>query len=140
QLGRTNRPTPPRNQPGCNDVAICTTGRESMGDVRAKKIAPPIPVIISLRESDKEPQKGVGPAKDVVRNFLKGKKYRESEFYIFASLSPEEIEALEKLSDFVYQIWTDERCDAHLLSSVDTVKASAGWRTFEARGKGITWA
>ena len=102
----------------------------------------PIPVIISLCESRKEPQKGIGPAKDVVRNFLKDHKrqYRESEYYIFSSLLPEEIEKLEKLSDSVYQIWTDQQCDAHLLSSVDTVKASACWRTFEARGKGITWA
>jgi subtilisin family serine protease len=134
--------TPPPKRPVFKDFVISPPVRKLMQDVRDKKVDPPIAVIISLRESDTEPQKGVAPAKDVVRNFLKehNHTYRESEFYIFASLSPEEIEALEKLSNFVYQIWTDERCDAHLLSSVDTVKASAGWRTFEARGKGITWA
>src|ERR1051325_2429760 len=125
--------TPPPKRPVFKDFVISPPVRKLMQDVRDKKVDPPIAVIISLRESDSEPQKGVAPAKDIVRKFLKERNhsYRESEFYIFASLSPEEIEALEKLSNFVYQIWTDERCDAHLLSSVDTVKASAGWRTFE---------
>jgi len=39
----------------------------------------------------------------------------------------------------VYQIWRDEQCTTHILSSADAIKASACWRTFEARGKGITW-
>ena len=41
--------------------------------------------------------------------------------------------------DSVYQIWKDEKCTTHILSSADTIKAFACWRTFEARGKGITW-
>jgi subtilisin family serine protease len=34
----------------------------------------------------------------------------------------------------------DETTYAHLLTSTDTVKATSCWRTFDARGKGITWA
>ena len=132
--------TAQRDHPVFKDFVISPPVRKSMEAARAKKDNTPIPVIVSLRESDKEPQKGVGPSKDVVRKFLKDHAYRESEFYIFVSLSPDEIEELEKLSEFVYQIWNDQVCYAHLLSSVDTVKAGAGWRTFEARGKGITWA
>jgi len=51
-----------------------------MEDVRDKKIEPPIPVIISLSESKAEPQKGIGPSKDVVRKFLKehNRPYRET--------------------------------------------------------------
>ncbi len=131
------------NRPVFKDFVVAPPVRKLMDD--AKKgggPASPIPVIISLCESKKEPQKGIGPSKDVVRGFLKDIKrdWRESEYYIFVSLLPAEIEKLEQLPEFVHQIWTDEKCDAHLLSSVDTVKASAGWRTFEARGKGITWA
>lgn len=134
---------PPPKRPVFKDFVISPPVRKLMDEAKTKgKAQPLIAVIISLRESEKEPQKGIGPAKDLVRKFLKEhkRKYRESEYYIFASLTPAEIKELEKLSDFVYQIWTDEICDAHLLSSVDTIKASAGWRTFEARGKGITWA
>ena len=134
---------PPPKRPVFKDFVVSPPVRKLMDDAKTKGAEPPlIPAIISLRESEKEPHKGIAPAKEVVRNFLKEHKrqYRESEYYIFASLLPEEIEGLEKLAGFVYQIWTDEKCDAHLLSSVDTVKASAGWRTFEARGKGITWA
>src|SRR5262249_1166288 len=40
----------------------------------------------------------------------------------------------------VWQIWKDDTCEAHLIASVDTVKASACWRTFDAQGKGIVWA
>ena len=134
---------PQSKRPVFKDFVVAPPVRKLIDDAREKGGAPPlIPVIISLRESEKEPQKGIGPAKEVVHNFLKklGRQGRESEYYIFTGLLPAEIEELEKLSDLVYQIWTDEQCEAHLLSSVDTVKASAGWRTFEARGKGITWA
>jgi subtilisin family serine protease len=137
-IGRIPQP----KRPVFKDFVIAPTVRKRMEDVRDKKIEPPIPVIISLSESKAEPQKGIGPSKDVVRKFLKehNRPYRESEYYIFANLMPEEIEGLERLSEFVYQIWTDETCGAHLLHSVDTVKASASWRTFAAFGKGITWA
>ena len=127
------------NRPELKDFVVSPPVRKLMDEAQKGTL---IPVIISLCESKKEPQKGIGPSKDAVRNFLRGinRECRESEYYIFVSLAPEEIKKLEGMSDFVYQIWNDEKCEAHLLSSVDTVKASAGWRTFEARGKGITWA
>jgi serine protease AprX len=121
------------------DFVVAPPVRMRMNVARKDEL---IPVIVSLCESKKEPQKGIGPSKEAVRAFLKSinRECRESEYYIFASLAPEEIKKLEAMSEFVYQIWADEECRAHLLSSADTVKATAGWRTFEARGKGITWA
>ena len=55
-------------------------------------------------------------------------------------MTPDVIEELAREKDSVYQIWKDETCVTHVLASADTIKASACWRTFEARGKGITWA
>ena len=101
-----------------------------------------IPVIISLKESDSHPELGVKPAKDKIKEFLRNKTDRisESDFYVFASLLPDDIKKLADLQDWVYHIWRDETTYGHLLKSVDTVKATSCWRTFEARGKGITWA
>jgi len=102
----------------------------------------PIAVIITLWESRSDPQGGVTASKKRAREFLEQRKYTvgESDFYLFAQLLPADIEDLADQKDTVYQIWKDQTCYAHLLSSVDTVKASACWRTFDARGKGITWA
>src|SRR5664279_84050 len=102
----------------------------------------PIPVIVTFREAKDDPVAGVSGSKQHVRDFLiqRGYVVRESDFFLFARLLPADILALADLRDWVYQIWKDETCYAHLLSSVDTVKASACWRTFEARGKGIVWA
>ena len=102
----------------------------------------PIPVIIAVRESKQPPGLGVGPSKQRVREYLESKNYHvdESDFYVFARLLPADIEGLASQTDWVYQIWKDETCHAHLLTSLDTVKATACWRTFDGRGKGITWA
>jgi serine protease AprX len=102
----------------------------------------PIAVIITLRESKNEPQRGVSGSKQHVREFLEQRSYtvQESDFFVFARLLPADIDALANQKDWVYQIWKDETCYAHLLASVDTVKASASWRTFDSRGKGIVWA
>ncbi|HUI57705.1 MAG TPA: S8 family peptidase [Bryobacteraceae bacterium] len=102
----------------------------------------PIAVIITLRQSKTDPSRGVSASKQRVREFLEQRHYtvQESDFYVFASLLPADIDALAEKKEWVHQIWKDEKCYAHLLSSVDTVKASACWRTFEARGKGIVWA
>jgi subtilisin family serine protease len=107
--------------------------------------APPatrIPIIICLKESADHPELGVQPAKDKIREFLTGKvpQVTESDFYLFAALFPQDIEALADFRQWVYQIWLDETTFGHLLSSTDTVKATSCWRTFDARGKGITWA
>jgi serine protease AprX len=102
----------------------------------------PVAVIITLRESQSEPASGVSGSKQHVREFLEKRGYtvRESDFFVFARVLPADIDALSGQKDWVYQIWTDETCYAHVLVSVDTVKASACWRTFDARGKGIAWA
>jgi subtilisin family serine protease len=101
-----------------------------------------IPVIICLQESTEHPELGVQPSKDNIRDFLakRGVTPTESDFYLFASLLPQDIEDLADLRQWVYQIWLDETTFAHLLHSTDTVKATSCWRTFDARGKGITWA
>jgi serine protease AprX len=101
-----------------------------------------IGVIISPAEMPDHPELGVAPAKDSIREALEGDKdanVRDSDFYIFASLLPEQIDWLAHRKD-VWQIWLDHETEAHLLASVETIKASACWRTFEARGSGITWA
>jgi serine protease AprX len=102
----------------------------------------PIPVIICLQESTDHPELGVQPAKDKIKEFLakRGVTPTESDFYLFASLFPQDIVDLADLRQWVYQIWLDETTFAHLLHSTDTVKAASCWRTFDARGKGITWA
>ncbi len=123
------------------NIRISPPVREEM---EASKAGGPasIPVIISLRESGERPDEGVGPSKDRVKQYLAahGIPYRESDFYVFAALAPAAIEELAAMRDAVERIWRDHKCYAHLLDSVDTVKASACWRTFGFRGEGITWA
>ena len=114
-----------------------------------------IPVIITLVEVEKGPEQGVALSKKKIEEFLTArgyyvdqgnnqgdpaKKIRESDFYIFAKLTRDDIEALANLREWVYRIWLDQKTFTHLLDSVNTLKASACWRTFEARGEGITWA
>jgi len=101
-----------------------------------------IPVIVSLRDPSAASLAGIQESKSQVKEFLRDKtdQVSESDFYVFTSLFPEDIQKLAQLRQYVYQIWKDETTYGHLLSSVDTVKATSCWRTFEARGKGITWA
>jgi serine protease AprX len=113
-------------------------------EIEAQQGSPPqrIPIIVCVKESAQHPELGVQPAKEKVKEFLRDKSDRvsESDFYVFASLFPEDIKKLADLHQWVYQLWKDETTYGHLLSSVDTVKATSCWRTFDARGKGITWA
>ncbi len=132
-----NRPHAPKFR----SFVISPPVRREM-EVQAAQAKPaPIPVIISLTESEADPQRGIEAAKERVKQFLAGKadKIGESDFYVFASLLPRDIQDLANL-DEVHQIWKDETCYSHLLSSVHTVKATACWNTFGARGRGITWA
>jgi subtilisin family serine protease len=99
-----------------------------------------IPVIVSPVESKERPERGVQDSKEKILALLKEHKPRESQFFVFAKLPKGKIEELSHRTDLVDHIWSDERCYAHLLDSVDTVKASACWRTFGALGDGITWA
>lgn len=134
-------PEPP-GKPKFKSFVIAPPVRKEMEEQAGKAKPEPIPVIISLRESQTNPERGVEPSKAALKEFLQKLDYQvtESDFYLFARLLPEHIQLLAEKKDLVYQIWKDDTCHAHLLSSVETIKASASWRTFEARGKGITWA
>ena len=112
--------------------------------IDAQGSGPPqrIPIIVCLKESAEHPELGVEASKEEVKKFLADKADRmsDSDFYVFASLFPDDIKKLADCTDSVYQLWLDETTYGHLLSSTDTVKATSCWRTFDARGKGITWA
>src|SRR5690242_14313211 len=81
----------------------------------------PIPVIVTLNESKTDPAAGVEPSRARVKQILDSHKipFRESQFYIFASLTPDLIYELGDEKDSVYQIWKDEKCTTHILSSAD---------------------
>ncbi len=126
--------------PGFKSFIISAPVRREM-EVQSGK-PQPISVIISLRDSKDQPELGVGPAKEKIKAFLAAQSlaFTESDFYIFAALLPEQIEELAKLATWVYQIWKDEAIYGHLIQSTETIKAAPCWRTFDARGQGITWA
>ena len=80
---------------------------EHRPELKAFRISPPvkqdmaagggsttIAVIISLQESRDAPDKGIQPSKDTVKQFLtaRGVRFRESDFYVFAALSPDVIQ------------------------------------------------
>jgi serine protease AprX len=114
-------------------------------EMDAQQKPAPIAVIISLNEDPNHPELGVQPAREAIRKLLLDlghdpKDIRDSDFYLFANLLPSEIEQLEKVPQWVYQIWKDEQIRAHLLDTAETLKASACWRMFGALGNGITWA
>jgi serine protease AprX len=111
-------------------------------DAQEGKPSQPIRAIICLRESKDPSAVGVQLAKSKVKEFLNSRNIQtsESDFYVFASLLPDDIKSLADLKDWVFQIWKDETTYGHLLSSVDTIKATSCWRTLDARGQGITWA
>ncbi|MDE3179447.1 MAG: S8 family peptidase [Acidobacteriota bacterium] len=115
--------------------------REEMAAQAASGKLAPIPLIISVESAVGHPDLGLQPAKEKAKKFLQGKTDRvaESDYYIFTSLLPADIEDLAQ-KDWIYKIWKDETCYSHLLWSTETIKASPSWRTFDARGKGVTWA
>src|SRR4051812_24886230 len=102
-----------------------------------------IDLIISPAEAKGRPDLGVKPARDSIEAYIKQNfpeaKVGKSDFYVFATLLPSEIEKISNLPD-LWQVWLDHKISGHLLTSAETVKATACWRTFDARGKGITWA
>ena len=128
------------HRPSLKNFVIARSVQDEMDG--QKGVPERIAVIVSLKDSDAHPELGVQESKEKVKEFLRDKSDRmsESDFYVFASLYAEDIKKLAELRQYVYQIWKDETTYAHLLSSVDTVKATSCWRTFDARGKGITWA
>ena len=131
----------PPIKPELKNFLISPPVREAMAQ-RSADHPEPIPVIITPEQVDSGSEQGVTLAKRRVKAFLEGKGYKvlESDFYIFARLLPADILQLADMRESVHRIWMDEKTYSHLLDSVDTLKASAGWRTFEARGKGICWA
>jgi len=131
-----------KEQPRLISYIIAPPVKQAMEAVAGQPEAT-INVIINLVESRARPEEGVGPAKESVKDFIRKLPYptnlRDSDFYVFAALRVEDIQKLATQPE-IYQIWLDDRCEIHLLESCDTIKASACWRTFDARGKGITWA
>jgi subtilisin family serine protease len=124
-------------QPRLSTYVISPAVKEEMQANPGK----PIHVIICTAQDHQHPALGVGPSKDAVKAFLDGLGVpsRASDFYVFASLLPDQIQQLAQ-QKYVWQIWKDDQTQAHLLTSVETIKANACWRTFDAKGKGITWA
>jgi serine protease AprX len=125
------------NQPHLSTYVISPAIKEEMLANPGK----PIRVIICAAEDTEHSERGVGPSKDAIKAFLDGigVSSRASDFYVFAALLPDQIEQLAQLKN-VWQIWKDDQTQAHILTTVDTIKANACWRTFDAKGKGITWA
>ncbi|HEX5481632.1 MAG TPA: S8 family peptidase [Terriglobia bacterium] len=130
-----------RDAPSMKNFVISIPVRKEMAAQAESGKPSPIPLIISVAEPESQLDLGLRPVKEKVKEFLRGKTDRiiESDYYIFASLLPKDIEALAT-TDWVHQIWKDETCYSQLLFSTETVKAAAAWRTFAAQGKGVTWA
>src|SRR5580704_6929065 len=83
----------------------------------------PIPVIIVLAESKESPESGIELSKRLVKNFLREKSYstKESDFYLFASLRPADIEDLSDHREWIHRIWKDETTYSHLLASTESI-------------------
>jgi subtilisin family serine protease len=116
--------------------------REAMDSIASNKVKEKlIPVILTPAESIGQPEAGVQPAKEALFALLKDYAPRKSQFYVFAKLPPEKIdEIVVQHADLIKHIWKDQKCEAHLLDSAKTLKATACWKSFEALGDGITWA
>jgi serine protease AprX len=100
-----------------------------------------IPVILTPTESLEHPEAGVQPAKEALFALLQEFAPRKSQFYVFAKLPPEKIDELvAQHPDLIKHIWKDQKCEAHLLDSAKTLKATTCWKSFDALGDGITWA
>lgn len=132
--------TPPQ-QPDFKSFLISPPVRTAM-EAQSADSPQPIPIIITFVEAQDGLDQGIARAKSEVKTFLesKGYKVRESDFYLFASLRPADIRDLANQRTWVHRIWKDETTYTHLLDSTTTIKATAGWRSFDARGKGICWA
>lgn len=130
-----------RRAPSMKNFVVSLPVRNEMAAQAAAGTASPIPVIISLSEAVDQPGTALQESKEKTKKFLAGKAERisESDYYVFASLAPKDIEALSQ-EDWVYKIWKDDTCYTQLLTSTKTIKAAAAWRTFDARGQGVTWA
>jgi serine protease AprX len=107
--------------------------------------APPerLNIIIAVKADPSDPQGGVPASRERLKaklqEILPGRTIGETDFFLQCEASPSEIQMISKLPG-VDMVWPNPDIQAHLLVSVETVRASAGWRTFEARGKGVTWA
>ena len=100
-------------------------------------------IIIALKADPADPQGGVPATRERLKaklqDTLPGRVIGESDFFLQCKATPDEIQIISQLPG-VDMVWPNPDIQAHLLISVETVRASAGWRTFEARGRGITWA
>jgi serine protease AprX len=132
--------TPPQT-PELKSFLISPPVRQEM-EAQFAAAPKPIRVIITPEDRGGGLNEGLVLAKSEIKNFLqkKGYTFKESDFYVFASLLPADIRELATQRTWIHRIWKDETTYTHLLKSTETIKASACWRAFEARGKGICWA
>lgn len=127
------------------ESAALTPGQEACPATGAPGAPGPdtLDIIISVKPDPANPQGGVKGGKDSVKAQLAhdfpGLGIDESDFFLRCHVTPEQVETISRYPS-VDVLWRNPEIEAHLLTSVETVRASAGWRTFEARGKGITWA
>jgi serine protease AprX len=139
-----NDPGTPPGQPAKEEQKLVTYIISPPVRVEMNRVGPEgrVSVIISPAEDKQNPENGITTSIKAIKEHLgtgPGENVRDSDFYVFANLRPKQIEELAARPE-VWQIWLDHETKAHLLCSVETIKASACWRTFEARGEGITWA
>ena len=102
-----------------------------------------VDVIISVGLDPAYPQEGIAHSINgvvsTIRDLPGAGQIRSTEFYIAASLTEDLVEKVS-IDARVNMIWPNHVVAGHLLTSVDTVKASACWSAFGAKGDGIVWA
>ena len=104
---------------------------------------PTYDVICSLHPDPDDPQGGIPAARNALQakiaDLFPTMEVQFSEFYIQMCATKEQLNILSE-DKRVEMIWINHDIQRHLLTSAETVKASACWRTFEARGNGVAWA
>ena len=102
--------------------------------------------IVSFNLLPDHPELGIDGSKKEFRSYLAESfpevtvgESDESDFYLRIVATAVEIDQISTHKS-VKMIWPNNAVSGHLVTSVETVRASACWRTFEARGDGITWA
>jgi len=103
---------------------------------------PTFDVICSIHADPDDPD-GIPAAREALKikiaELFPAMPVTYSEFYLQMHATAEQLNVLSQ-EDNVEMIWPNHDLEGHLLTSAETVKASACWRTFEARGNGVAWA
>ena len=115
------------SQPELRNFIISPPVQAAM-DAQTTGSPQPIRVIIILKDSGDGLDAGLAGSKAKVKEYLERNRcpFRESDFYLFASLLPAQIlELTTEEREWVRRIWRDETTYAHLLESTETIKAAA---------------